>query len=151
LLLLLLLSGTTAAAAATDLSDGVAAAVNHNSSLTENIRASYPIHFIRNARIPCRGSHPRNVILLCCDAFGVLPPVSRLSLEQALYHFVSGYTAKLAGDDQVGGTCQPSVMLQTCCKACRIAMCNVTKDKASNTSEHRHPRQEQPAATSQAM
>ena len=64
------------------------------SAVTENTRASYPIDYIDNARIPCVGPHPKNLILLCCDAFGVLPPVSRLSKEQAMYHFISGYTAK---------------------------------------------------------
>jgi ATP-dependent phosphoenolpyruvate carboxykinase len=63
--------------------------------LTENTRASYPIEYIANAHIPCVGGHPKNVILLACDAFGVLPPVSRLTLEQAMYHFISGYTAKV--------------------------------------------------------
>ena len=65
------------------------------SAVTENTRASYPIHFIDNARIPCVGPHPKNLILLCCDAFGVLPPISRLTKEQAMYHFISGYTAKV--------------------------------------------------------
>ena len=65
------------------------------SAVTENTRASYPIHYIANARIPCVGSHPKNLILLCCDAFGVLPPVSKLTKEQAMYHFISGYTAKV--------------------------------------------------------
>ena len=65
------------------------------SALTENTRVSYPIDYIANARIPCMGPHPKNVILLCCDAFGVLPPVSRLSTAQAMYHFISGYTAKV--------------------------------------------------------
>ena len=65
------------------------------SAVTENTRASYPIHYIDNARIPCLGPHPKNLILLCCDAFGVLPPVSRLTKEQAMYHFISGYTAKV--------------------------------------------------------
>lgn len=67
----------------------------HCSAVTENTRASYPINYIPNARIPCVGPHPRNLILLCCDAFGVLPPVSRLTKEQAMYHFISGYTAKV--------------------------------------------------------
>jgi phosphoenolpyruvate carboxykinase (ATP) len=65
------------------------------SKITENTRASYPIEHIENARIPCVGPHPRNVVLLCCDAFGVLPPVSKLSLEQVMYHFISGYTSKV--------------------------------------------------------
>lgn len=59
----------------------------------ENTRAAYPIEFIPNAKIPCVGPHPRNVILLACDAFGVLPPVSKLSLSQTMYHFICGYTA----------------------------------------------------------
>ena len=66
-----------------------------DSALTENTRVSYPIDYIENARIPCVGPHPKNIILLCCDAFGVLPPVSRLTTQQAMYHFISGYTAKV--------------------------------------------------------
>src|SRR5690349_12431745 len=57
-----------------------------DSRLTENTRASYPIEFIPNAKIPCVGGHPRNVLLLACDAFGVLPPVSKLTSAQAMYH-----------------------------------------------------------------
>jgi phosphoenolpyruvate carboxykinase (ATP) len=64
-------------------------------ALTENTRASYPIENVANARVPCTGPHPKNIILLCCDAFGVLPPVSRLSPQQAMYHFISGYSAKV--------------------------------------------------------
>lgn len=59
----------------------------------ENTRAAYPIEYIPNAKIPCVGPHPKNVILLACDAFGVLPPVSKLNMAQAMYHFISGYTA----------------------------------------------------------
>mgnify|MGYP003702278257 CR=1 FL=1 len=59
----------------------------------ENTRAAYPIEYIANAKIPCVGPHPKNVILLACDAFGVLPPVSKLSHAQTMYHFISGYTA----------------------------------------------------------
>ena len=66
-------------------------------SVTENTRASYPIDFIPNAKIPCVGPHPKNVILLACDAFGVLPPVSKLDLAQTMYHFISGYTALVLG------------------------------------------------------
>lgn len=68
-------------------------------TLTENTRASYPIEHIDHAKIPCRGSHPRNIIFLTCDARGVLPPVSRLTPEQALFHFINGYTAKVAGTE----------------------------------------------------
>lgn len=71
------------------------------SAVTENTRASYPINHIDNARIPCLGPHPKNLILLCCDAFGVLPPISRLSKEQAMYHFISGYTAKVGSANKV--------------------------------------------------
>lgn len=59
----------------------------------ENTRAAYPIEYIPNAKLPCVGPHPKNVILLACDAFGVLPPVSKLNLAQTMYHFISGYTA----------------------------------------------------------
>ena len=81
-------------------------------SVTENTRASYPIEFIENAKIPCVGGHPNNIILLTCDAFGVLPPVSRLSPEQAMYHFISGYTAKVAGTEV--GVVEPSATFSAC-------------------------------------
>src|SRR5271157_1483886 len=66
---------------------------------TENTRAAYPIEFIENAVIPGVGGHPRNVLFLAADAFGVLPPIARLTPDQAMYHFLSGYTAKLAGTE----------------------------------------------------
>jgi phosphoenolpyruvate carboxykinase (ATP) len=68
-------------------------------SLTENTRAAYPVDFIENALIPGIGGHPHNVMFLAADAFGVLPPIARLTPEQAMYHFLSGYTAKLAGTE----------------------------------------------------
>jgi phosphoenolpyruvate carboxykinase (ATP) len=67
--------------------------------LTENTRAAYPVDFIEGAVIPGVGGHPKNVLFLAADAFGVLPPISRLTPEQAMYHFLSGYTAKLAGTE----------------------------------------------------
>jgi phosphoenolpyruvate carboxykinase (ATP) len=67
--------------------------------LTENTRAAYPVDFIDKAVIPGVGGHPRNVMFLAADAFGVLPPIARLTPEQAMYHFLSGYTAKLAGTE----------------------------------------------------
>jgi phosphoenolpyruvate carboxykinase (ATP) len=70
-----------------------------NSQLTENTRAAYPVSFIENAVIPGVGGHPRHVMFLTADAFGVLPPIARLTPEQAMYHFLSGYTAKLAGTE----------------------------------------------------
>lgn len=83
-----------------------------DTTITENTRASYPIEFIDNAKVPCVGGHPKNVILLTCDAFGVLPPVSRLSPEQAMYHFLSGYTAKVAGTEM--GVTEPKATFSAC-------------------------------------
>ncbi len=84
----------------------------HDSSITENTRTSYPIEFIPNAKTPCVGGHPRNIILLTCDAFGVLPPVSKLTPEQAMYHFISGYTAKVAGTEM--GVTEPQATFSPC-------------------------------------
>ena len=70
-----------------------------DSSLTENTRVTYPVDYIPNAAIPSIGGHPKNVIFLTADAFGVLPPVSKLSPEQAMYYFINGYTSKLAGTE----------------------------------------------------
>ena len=81
-------------------------------SITQNTRASYPIEYIPNAKIPCVGGHPQNIILLTADAFGVLPPVSRLTPEQAMYHFISGYTAKVAGTEM--GVTDPEATFSAC-------------------------------------
>ncbi|TYJ10728.1 hypothetical protein E1A91_A11G228000v1, partial [Gossypium mustelinum] len=81
-------------------------------SVTENTRAAYPIEFIPNAKIPCFCPHPKNVILLACDAFGVLPPVSKLSLAQTMYHFISGYTALVAGT--VDSIKEPTATFSAC-------------------------------------
>jgi len=83
-----------------------------NASLTENTRCAYPIEFIPNAKIPCLGPHPSNIIMLTCDAFGVLPPVAKLSPEQAMYHFISGYTAKIAGTEE--GVTEPQATFSSC-------------------------------------
>lgn len=92
------------------------AASNHvdfdNTSITENTRGSYPIHYIENAKVPCVAGHPTDVIFLTCDAFGVLPPVSRLTSEQAEYHFISGYTAKVAGTEV--GVTEPEATFSPC-------------------------------------
>jgi phosphoenolpyruvate carboxykinase (ATP) len=80
--------------------------------ITENTRASYPIEFIPNAKIPCVGGHPKNFVFLTCDAFGVLPPVAKLSPAQAMYHFISGYTAKVAGTEV--GITEPQVTFSAC-------------------------------------
>jgi len=87
-----------------DLDDG---------SLTENTRAAYPIDFIGNAVASGRGGHPENVVLLTCDAFGVLPPIARLTPAQAMYHFISGYTAKVAGTEKGLGN-EPQATFSAC-------------------------------------
>lgn len=81
-------------------------------SITENTRAAYPIDFIQNAKIPCVAGQPNNIIFLTCDAYGVLPPVSSLTPEQASYHFISGYTAKVAGTEM--GVTEPSATFSAC-------------------------------------
>lgn len=81
-------------------------------SITQNTRCSYPIEYIPNAKVPGLGTHPDNVILLTCDAFGVLPPVSKLTPEQAMYHFISGYTAKVAGTEM--GVTEPQATFSAC-------------------------------------
>ena len=86
-----------------------------SSAITENTRAAYPIEFIANAKVPCVAGHPRNVIFLTCDASGVLPPVSRLSREQAMYHFLSGYTARVAGTEI--GVVEPQATFSACFSA----------------------------------
>ncbi|KAF5769592.1 putative carboxy-lyase [Helianthus annuus] len=89
-------------------------------SVTENTRAAYPIEYIPNAKIPCVGPHPKNVILLACDAFGVLPPVSKLSLAQTMYHFISGYTALVAGTEE--GVKEPRATFSACFGAAFIML-----------------------------
>ena len=86
-----------------------------SSAITENTRAAYPIESIANAKVPCVAGHPRHVIFLTCDASGVLPPVSRLSSEQAMYHFLSGYTARVAGTEI--GIVEPQVAFSACFSA----------------------------------
>ena len=83
-----------------------------NATITENTRASYPIHYIPNAALQGRGNHPKNVIFLTADAFGVLPPISKLTPEQAMYHFLSGYTAKVAGTER--GVTEPEATFSAC-------------------------------------
>ncbi len=81
-------------------------------TLTENTRACYPLNFIDNAVESKRATHPKNIIFLTCDAFGVMPPISKLSADQALYHFISGYTAKVAGTEK--GVKEPTSTFSTC-------------------------------------
>jgi phosphoenolpyruvate carboxykinase (ATP) len=81
-------------------------------SITENTRASYPLHYIRNHVPSGRGGHPKNIVFLTADAFGVLPPISRLTREQAMYYFMSGYTAKVAGTER--GVTEPQATFSAC-------------------------------------
>lgn len=83
-----------------------------SSEITENTRVSYPIDFIPNALQPSLGDHPKNIFFLTCDAFGVLPPISKLTTAQAMYHFISGYTAKVAGTET--GITEPQVTFSAC-------------------------------------
>jgi phosphoenolpyruvate carboxykinase (ATP) len=81
-------------------------------SVTENTRASYPLHYIRNHVPSGQGGHPKNVVFLTADAFGVLPPIARLTPEQAMYYFLSGYTAKVAGTER--GVTEPQATFSAC-------------------------------------
>ncbi len=83
-----------------------------DSSITENTRVSYPIQYIDNIASPSIGSSPKNIFFLTADAFGVLPPISRLTKEQAMYHFMSGYTAKVAGTEV--GITEPTTTFSAC-------------------------------------
>jgi len=85
----------------------------NSAELTENTRAAYPLNFIYDAVIPSGGGHPSNVVFLTADAFGVLPPISRLTPEQAMYHFLSGYTAKVAGTERGLGK-EPEATFSAC-------------------------------------
>jgi phosphoenolpyruvate carboxykinase (ATP) len=82
-------------------------------SITENTRASYPLEYIENALPEKRGGHPKNIILLTCDASGVMPPIARLTPDQAMYQFISGYTSKLAGTE-VGLGQEPEITFSAC-------------------------------------
>lgn len=83
-----------------------------DSSRTENTRIAYPLDFIANASATGRAGHPKNIIMLTCDAFGVLPPIAKLDPAQAMYHFLSGYTAKVAGTEK--GVTEPQATFSTC-------------------------------------
>jgi phosphoenolpyruvate carboxykinase (ATP) len=81
-------------------------------SLTANMRAAYPLDYISNASSSALGGHPKNIIMLTCDAFGVLPPIARLTPAQAMYHFLSGFTSKVAGTER--GVTEPEPTFSTC-------------------------------------
>ena len=84
----------------------------NDTSKTENTRTAYPLNYIENAVEPSIGGHPKNIVFLTADAFGVLPPISKLTKEQAMYHFISGYTAKVAGTER--GVTEPEPNFSTC-------------------------------------
>ena len=84
----------------------------YNTSKTQNGRVSYPIEHISNWHVPQKASHPKHIIFLTCDAFGVLPPVAKLNKDQAMYHFLSGYTAKVAGTER--GVTEPEATFSAC-------------------------------------
>jgi len=81
-------------------------------SLTANMRCAYPLDYISNASDTAMGGHPKNIIMLTCDAFGVLPPIARLTPAQAMYHFLSGFTSKVAGTER--GVTEPEPTFSTC-------------------------------------
>eukprot|EP01132_Coremiostelium_polycephalum_P001088 gene1088-1379_t len=81
-------------------------------SITENTRCAYPLEHIPNTKFPAMGGHPRNIIMLTCDAFGILPPVSKLTPQQVMYHFIQGYTAKVAGTEV--GVTEPTATFSSC-------------------------------------
>jgi phosphoenolpyruvate carboxykinase (ATP) len=81
-------------------------------SLTANMRCAYPLHYISNASASALGGHPKNIVMLTCDAFGVLPPIARLTPAQAMYHFLSGFTSKVAGTER--GVTEPEPTFSTC-------------------------------------
>ncbi|MCI5077561.1 phosphoenolpyruvate carboxykinase [Oricola sp.] len=84
----------------------------HDASLTENTRCAYPLHFISNASDTGKAGQPQNIIMLTADAFGVMPPIAKLTPAQAMYHFLSGYTAKVAGTEK--GVTEPEATFSTC-------------------------------------
>ncbi|HFB2048172.1 MAG: phosphoenolpyruvate carboxykinase [Hyphomicrobiaceae bacterium] len=85
----------------------------NDNKLTENTRSAYPLHYISNASTTGLMGHPKNIVMLCADAFGVLPPISKLSSNQSMYHFLSGYTAKVAGTEK-GISNEPTATFSTC-------------------------------------
>ena len=84
----------------------------NDDSLTANMRCAYPLEYISNASKSALGGHPKNIIMLTCDAFGVLPPIARLTPAQAMYHFLSGFTSKVAGTER--GVTEPQPTFSTC-------------------------------------
>jgi phosphoenolpyruvate carboxykinase (ATP) len=108
----------------------------NDDSFTENTRASYPLTHIPNIVKSGCGAHPANIIMLTCDAFGVLPPIARLTPEQAMFHFLSGYTAKVAGTE--AGVTEPSATFSTCFGAPFMALNPTVYGELLRTKIARH-------------
>ncbi len=106
-------------------------------SLTENTRAAYPLRYIPNCAISGVGSHPKTSIFLTADAFGVLPPIAKLTREQAMYHFLSGYTSKLAGTER--GITAPQVTFSACFGQCFFPLSPTVYDEMLGERLRQHP------------
>ncbi len=106
-------------------------------SLTENTRAAYPLQYIPNCAIYGVGSHPKTIIFLTADAFGVLPPIAKLTREQAMYHFLSGYTSKLAGTER--GITAPQVTFSACFGQCFFPLSPTVYDEMLGERLQQHP------------
>ena len=106
-------------------------------SLTENTRAAYPLRYIPNCSISGVGSHPKTIIFLTADAFGVLPPIAKLTREQAMYHFLSGYTSKLAGTER--GITAPQVTFSACFGQCFFPLSPTVYDEMLGERLRQHP------------
>ena len=109
----------------------------YNTSITENGRVSYPLTHIDNRKEDSLGNHPNNIFFLCCDAFGILPPISKLTNEQAMYYFLSGYTAKVAGTER--GVTEPQATFSACFGAAFLTLhptkyADLLKDKLNKHS-----------------
>lgn len=109
----------------------------NDSHLTENTRAAYPLTYIPNCSISGVGGHPKTVILLTADAFGVLPPISRLTREQAMYHFLSGYTSKLAGTER--DITAPQVTFSACFGQCFFPLSPIIYAEMLGERLEQHP------------
>jgi phosphoenolpyruvate carboxykinase (ATP) len=108
-----------------------------NNSITDNTRVAYPVDFIPNSVIPGIGGHPHRIILLTADAFGVLPPIAKLTREQAMYHFLSGYTSKLAGTER--GITTPQSVFSACFGQCFFPLSPTVYADMLGTRLQQHP------------
>ena len=108
--------------------------------LTENTRAAYPLRYIPNCAVTGMGSHPKTILFLTADAFGVLPPIAKLTREQAMYHFLSGYTSKLAGTER--GITAPQVTFSACFGQCFFPLSPTVYDEMLGQRLEEHPETE---------